>query len=99
MGKDHGFLNTKDGLSEEDHKNGYHYYGGYKVMHVCKTCNQKRPKFGYDWGWTNTLTCNFCNAKDIAKKVNFEYSADITEAKLWSELNTMYKQRSTQSQI
>lgn len=52
--------NTSDGLSEEDHRNGYHYYGTYKVLHICQQCGKRRQHFGYDYGWYHTLHCNSC---------------------------------------
>lgn len=57
---DHGHWNSPDGLTEEDHRNGYHYYSGYKVFHVCTVCGQKRTNFGYGYGWYHTLKCNSC---------------------------------------
>lgn len=67
---DHGRANTADGLTEEDHARGYHYYGAYKVYHVCECCKQKRKNFGYDYGWTNTKLCFDCNIKQAEKEEN-----------------------------
>lgn len=65
---DHGGADTPDGLTQEDHERGYHYYGAYKVYHVCQRCNQKRKNFGYGYGWTNTCLCFECNIKDAEKE-------------------------------
>lgn len=61
MDPDHGSLNTADGLSAEDHQNGYHYY-------VCTQCGNKRSRFGYSYRWFNTLICTFCEGKDSANQ-------------------------------
>lgn len=61
INNDHGFANTADGLTAEDHLNGYHFYGAYQVFHICKQCNEKRTNFGYSYGWYDTLICNIIN--------------------------------------
>ncbi len=86
---DHGYLNTIDGLNEEDHNNGYHYYGAYKVMHICQVCYLKRRNMKYDSGWNNTLICGLCEAKKIAHDRGISYPELVTEDELWKLLYEM----------
>jgi hypothetical protein len=58
-GNDHFRLPTEDGLTEMDHHNGYHWYGSYKVLHVCVLCNGKRDPLHYG-GFLHTDLCNNC---------------------------------------
>ena len=60
----------KDGLSEEDRTRGYHYYGAYKVYHVCRKCGEMRKVVAYDRGWLNSELCTQCDAKESLTKTN-----------------------------
>ena len=62
--RDHGYLkDTPDGLSEEDRKRGYHYYGAYKVYHACQKCDARREVVAYDRGWVDSGLCQRCCPK------------------------------------